>query len=251
MEVAFYLPGNLPVYSFSLLLGIGAAVGLWQIAKRSEEPKRKTNLDTSLWVLLAGLIGGRIWYAALNWEYFRENLREILLIYRGGLSWVGAFVGGILTLYIITRRKKVFFLSNADAMIPLVIGLTVGAWLGCWASGCAYGIAGNSWWALPAWDEWGVLENRWPVQLVGALLSLGIYWLVGTKRVPVRREGQAASTLLFGISLVMFALTYVRADPVPVWNGLRWDAWAALISALISSMIYFRIKSNVQVKLVT
>jgi len=33
---------------------------------------------------------------------------------------------------------------------------------------------------------------------------------------------------LFGMSAVIIALSFLRADPTPIWNGLRLEAWGAI-----------------------
>lgn len=231
VNIAFYLPGSIPVYSFSLLMAIGSSVGLWRIAKQSEEKHRRFYLDVGLWVLLAALIGARIAYTVGQWAYFRRNVIEIFELYRGGLSWPGALAGGVLALFVLARKRKMPAGVLADVLLPLGASLAVSAWMGSWLTGYAYGIESSSWWTLPAVDEWGVVSERWPVQLVGALLTLSLFWLVEKKRRSFRLPGQAACIYMIGVSVVMFALTYLRADPMPVWNGLRWDAWAAILFA--------------------
>jgi hypothetical protein len=40
--------------------------------------------------------------------------------------------------------------------------------------------------------------------------------------------GRTAALGLLGGSLLMLALSFARADPAPVWQGLRLDSWAAV-----------------------
>jgi hypothetical protein len=35
---------------------------------------------------------------------------------------------------------------------------------------------------------------------------------------------------------VLFSLSYLRADPTPIWNGLRLDAWGAAGLMLFSAL---------------
>ena len=115
--------------------------------------------------------------------------------------------------------------------------MAITAWLACWIEGSAYGEPSTAWWALPAPDEWGALAPRQPVQLMGALLVLGLYWLLEQLRHRLPFPGLAASILGLGLSAELFGLSFLRADPIPVWLGLRLEAWGAVGMAAI--MIIF------------
>ncbi len=124
----------------------------------------------------------------------------------------------------------------ADICLPLAGAITLTSWLGCWVGACAYGAPSSSWWALAARDEWGVLAGRVPVQLIGAVLTFILLVLLEWlgKRWPA---GLVASTGLFGISASLFGLSYLRADPMPIWHGLRLEAWGAVALMILSSGI--------------
>jgi hypothetical protein len=109
--------------------------------------------------------------------------------------------------------------------------------MGCWFQACSYGFPSNAWWMLPSGDEWGVIAPRVPVQILGALATLLMIWLLdwGGRRLPVR--GASAAMGLFGISAVLFGLSYLRADPTPIWNGLRLDAWGAVGLMIFSGFL--------------
>ncbi|MCH7663591.1 MAG: hypothetical protein IH859_06950 [Chloroflexi bacterium] len=72
------------------------------------------------------------------------------------------------------------------------------------------------------------MAARVPVQLLAILLTSGVFWLASLLRKQTHTPGQAAGLFLLGVSIIYFTLTYLRADPIPVMVGLRWDAWAAL-----------------------
>jgi prolipoprotein diacylglyceryltransferase len=129
------------------------------------------------------------------------------------------------------------FAILAEALLPLAATVSLGAWLGCWQAGCAYGPPVDAWWGLPARDELGVISPRWPVQLAGAALTLILLALLEWLRLRAAAPGAAAGSAaagrtaalgLLGGSLLMLAVSFVRADPAPAWQGLRLDSWAAL-----------------------
>lgn len=243
MNVVFSLPGNIPVYAFPLLLGLGGVLGLGWVAYQASPREVNQRVDVGLWVMLGSLVGSRVGFVAVSWSYYRSNLWEAIALYQGGLSWPGALVGGVLTLILAARLIQAPTGKLADAMLPLIASLTISAWLGCWATGCAYGPPANQVWGIPAVDEWGHLAPRWPTQLIGALLTLGIFWVLDQSRnwdiTPawVKLPGVAAGLALFGLVLQMLALSFLRADPAPGWGGMRLDAWAALVLLVLITLI--------------
>ena len=234
MSIAFYLPGGLPVYTFSLLVGLGSALGLAWVARQAPQEQARRYMDAGLAALLGALMGGRALFVAAHWNYFQAHLAEIPQVFLGGLAWGGALGGGLLTLGLAAALTRIPFADLADGMIPLSACLGVSTWLGCWLVGCAYGPAANTWWGIPARDEWGELASRWPTQLVGALLTLAMFWLLDWGRSRFRYVGQAASLGVLGLSLEMLALAYLRADPLPAWRGLPLDAWTALAFSVLA-----------------
>ena len=116
--------------------------------------------------------------------------------------------------------------------------LVLSAWLACWLDGCFYGQILDTWWSLPARNEWGIPARRVPVQFLGAVLCLGTFWLVERfqKRLPA--PGLAALLFLVAVSWQLLALSFFRADPAPTWQGMHLDSWAALGLAVISLLVF-------------
>lgn len=225
------------VAGFSLLVGLGVTLGLgWSVAQAGpRNAERILNLGVA--ILLAALIGSRAFYVILNWSYYHLHLPDVLWVWEGGLSGSGALFGGCLGLLLAARYARLSPAQLADQFLPLLASLVVAGWLACWLAGCAYGAVSSAWWALPSLDEWGVSDFRVPVQFTGAMLSaLGLGWLE-RRRGLFHRPGLAASLGLFASALILFGLSFLRADPMPLWSGLRLDAWGAL-AALVAALIF-------------
>ena len=233
MSVAFILPGNVPVYSFSLLLGIGATLGLFWTARQSEAFAQPDNINAGLWGLVGALIGSRAGFVLYQWPYFQAHFIEIPQVWLGGLFWPGAIIGSLLAIALFAAVTHTAFGLLTDRLVPLAISLSVSGWLACWLEGCAYGPESSAWYAIPAWDEWSVMGDRFPTQLLGALLTIGLYSLLQILTPRLIDPGQPTSTTLLGLGVINYGLTYLRADPMLIWNGLRLDAWAGLGFALL------------------
>jgi phosphatidylglycerol:prolipoprotein diacylglycerol transferase len=216
------------VYIFSLILGLGAGLGLVWAAWQASEKQASLTISVGLGVLLGGLLGGRVAYVVINWLHFQAHPLEIPQVWLGGMSGIGTLAGAVLALPIIAAVLRQPPGALADDLLPLAAFLIVAAWLACWLDGCAYGPAVHAWWGIPSKDEMGNIATRWPTQLFGAILTLGLLAALDWGRRRLQIPGLAASLGLLGLSLELFGLSFLRADPAPLWRDLRLDVWGAL-----------------------
>ncbi len=221
---------------FSLLLGLGALTGLLLAGWRAPKKETIRYVDAAVGIMFGALLGSRSVMVAVNYGYYQSHPGEIFQVWLGGLSSIGALAGGILALFIVAKIWKIPAGLLADTLLPLVGALTVTAWLGCWVDRCSYGAPVTAWWAVPGRDEWGVLARRVPVQLMGATLSLAFIWLLERASKYLPAPGLSASIGMFGLSAVIFGLSYLRVDPTPIWQGLRLEAWGAIGLIIFSTI---------------
>jgi phosphatidylglycerol:prolipoprotein diacylglycerol transferase len=242
--IAFYLPGDIPIYAFSLLVALGALAGLYWISQRAFI-KRQAAIQTKagLWAFLGGLIGGRAVYVVVNWPYFQRHWLEAPQVQRGGLAWPGALAGGMVVLALYAWRARQPLGKLSDALAPLLGLLAISAWLGCWFDGSAYGPIAQAWWGVPARDEWGLLRPRLPLQLLGAALTAGLFWYLewyASRR--KLRPGTQAGLAWLGLNLLLLVVSMLRADPAPLWGGWRLETWAALFYSALGLVVVLLLK---------
>lgn len=248
--------GAIQLFIFPVMVGIGIGVGiLWSVWPVAAFPDlARSRFEVSAIALASAVIGGRIGYVLVNWAYFQKNITEIPQIWAGGLSWAGAVTSGIFAILITARIRRTSFGELADGLRPLLTSIAVSAWLASWMTGFAYGIAVDTWWGVPARNEWGFMARRWPVQLVGAFSALGFHWASDQLQVRKwrRKPGLAACLELGGLFITISGLTPFRADPAPQWGGIRIDAWAAITLVILCALAAFRLSArtnNMQKKL--
>ncbi|MFB0545495.1 MAG: prolipoprotein diacylglyceryl transferase [Anaerolineae bacterium] len=210
--------GPVTVYSYTVLLDLGLICGLavacWAGQRYSIKPE--TVIDAALYVVIAGIVGARLHYVALNWAYFVEKPIETLFIWRGGLAFHGALLGGGLALWIYTALGQLPFWPLADVAAPgLALGGALG-WLGCLTNGCAYGSMGKGFLAYDLPDVYGVSAPRFATQAVGSAWNLAILALIwalirwGFK--PIRIPGVAFLIYLLLYCGGDFLLGFTRGD---------------------------------------
>ena len=220
--------------NFSVLLALGIVLGLSWTFLITKKEEQALSLIAGISAVIGALIGGRIAYITVNWDYFQNHFLKIPQVWLGGIAWPGALIGGILAIIVVAWLYGFSVGILVDRLLPLIASLSVAVWLGCWLTGCGYGPEFD--FGLPAKDEWGIWEKRLPVQLMGAFLTIGLFW--GIDRFRLREDdlppGLAGSLGLGGLSLILLGISYLRVDPYPLYNGLRLETWAAWIFVSLS-----------------
>ena len=194
-------------------------------------------IDIGIIVTGAAIIGARAAFVGAHWSYFAEHITKAFWIWDGGLSWIGAFLGILLALLLITIIRSEPLGELADHLaVPIAI-LAIAAWLGCFLDGCAYGrefpykID-----LLTTPDIFGVRASRWPTQALGVLYG-GVVTLILLYVEPRALPG--GSKFLIALALLsagMVGLTLVRGDPLLQIAGIRLDTLAA-IGILVGSIV--------------
>jgi prolipoprotein diacylglyceryltransferase len=237
--------------TFSLLLAAGVILGLAWVVVRSPQKQVVPLLDLGMGTLLSALAVARLCYVVWNWDYFQQHWFDIPQVWLGGLSSIGAVLGAWVGIVIQARLVHKPASELSDHLLPLGGMVVLVSWLACWLDGYAYGLAaGGAWWGLPVQDEYGTFSQRFPTQLLGAGLALGLLWLVeslkGKRR--GRKEsllplGGASSLAWLGFSMEMLGLSFLRADPILLWRGVRLDTWGSLglvFLSLVCCLYVFR-----------
>ena len=237
---------------FTLWVGLGAGLGLWRMARSAPQQQSRVWANVGLLVLLVGLIGARASYVWINWAYFANQPAEAFQIWSGGLTWPGAVTGAVLAYLFLAflnrpprhragardRRpslRRIPFGWLADRLYPLLPPLAVTVWLANWQAGIAYGapLPDGTWWGVPSLDDSGVYRLHVPLQLLSALTLLLYFWLLEVRVKPLRPPGLLSGLGILGLLLNLIVVSLLRADPSPHWNGLRVDAWIALLCSAL------------------
>ncbi|MDR3259365.1 MAG: prolipoprotein diacylglyceryl transferase [Fusobacteriaceae bacterium] len=90
--------------------------------------------------MFSGVLGARIYYIIFNWGYYSKNLREILIVWHGGLAIHGGIIGGMIGAFIYANIKKVKTLTFGDmAAAPFLLGQSIGR-IGNFMNGEIHGV---------------------------------------------------------------------------------------------------------------
>ena len=123
--------GPVTIYWYGVLIMLGVLVATWvagrQAKRNGDDPEHITN--ALLFCLVFGVLGARLYHVISAFPYYWQHPGEILGLQMAGFGIYGAVIGGVLGLWIYTRRHKLSFLRWADYIAPgLALAQAIGRW---------------------------------------------------------------------------------------------------------------------------
>ena len=129
------------IYSLMYIIALFTAMFLAkrdEVAEKRGMPNKKIE-DFAYFEIVSGLIGARIYYVLLKWDFYSQNLSEIIKVWHGGLAIHGGIIGGIIGAYIFSKVNKIDFWVLTDMAVgPLILGQGLGR-IGNFANGEVHG----------------------------------------------------------------------------------------------------------------
>ena len=100
--------------------------------------------ELMLIVIPISIICARLYYCLFKLDYFLKNPLDIFNLKTGGLAIYGGMIGGIVTIIIYSKAKKINILDILDYISPYIaLGQAIGRW-GNFVNLEAYGTKTNS-----------------------------------------------------------------------------------------------------------
>ena len=218
--------GSFELTSFGAMMAVAALVGVWIFRgelRRSNLPE--TAVDAAVAGVLGGLAGAKLLWAI---EHRYEEPFIQLLLSRGGLSWFGGLVGGIVAGLAVMRWRRLPVIRVLSAATPaLAIGHAIGR-IGCFLVGDDYGRPSSLPWAV-AFPQGlpPTTERVHPTQLYEAALLVPIAWLLFRLRRERADDRFVLGCYLAVTSVLRFLIEFIRVN-VRVALGLTVAQWACV-----------------------
>ncbi len=255
-DIAFKL-GPLTIHWYGILVALGFLAGLWTAGRRARRegipPERI--FDLGPWLIVGGILGGRILYVISYWneEFAADPFPKVLKIWEGGLVFYGGLIGATLGAMIYLHWKKLPMWKMADVLAPsIALGSAFGR-IGCLMHGCCFGRVCSVPWGLtfpphsPAWDlqvQNGLINANEPAlpvhpteiydSAVNFLFYLFLAWLFRRKKF----DGQVFSVYLIGYAILRSCVEYFRGDyPVRYLGGIATPAQLVSIGIILSGVL--------------
>lgn len=128
--VAFNIFG-IAIKWYGILIASGMLIGAILAIMESRRTNFDENyiLDVILVSIPSAIVGARLYYVILEWNYYKSNLSEIFAIRNGGLAIHGGIIAAVIAAFIYTRIKNIKFLRVADICAPsIILGQAIGRW---------------------------------------------------------------------------------------------------------------------------
>lgn len=135
--------GNFELRWYSVLILTGVLFAYIVIASESKKFQIRQEFMVNLifWGLMLGIFGARMYYVIFNWDYYSSNIKEIVMVWRGGLAIHGGLIMGAIVTSIYCKRHNARVLKIYDILVPgLILAQSIGRW-GNFFNGEAYGTA--------------------------------------------------------------------------------------------------------------
>ncbi|MHA6260738.1 prolipoprotein diacylglyceryl transferase [Sporosarcina sp. CAU 1771] len=128
--IAFSL-GPLEVRWYGILIALGIVLAFIvvqrEMVKQGMHPEFLT--DLLIWAVPIAIISARIYYVIFTWDYYKDNIGQVIQIWEGGIAIHGALIGAFITTYFFTKRRGISFWKVVDIAAPgLLIGQIIGRW---------------------------------------------------------------------------------------------------------------------------
>ena len=123
--------GNIQIRWYSILILIAFTIGYFIVLKKGRNKGISTIHinDMSFYLVVFCILGARLYYCLFNFDYYKENLIEIIQVWNGGLAIHGGIIAGILFLLFYTRKHDIRILDMTDIIAPaLALGQAIGRW---------------------------------------------------------------------------------------------------------------------------
>jgi phosphatidylglycerol:prolipoprotein diacylglycerol transferase len=238
--------GSFPIRSFGVMLLLGFVLGLWLALRRA--PKYgidKDSLSTmSVWAVIMGVIGARVFWVLQEWDYYSKNPSSILHLTEGGMTSYGGIAFGLATVLIWCKRTGVRFANVFDLLAaPALVMHAVGR-IGCFLNGCCYGSPCDLPWAVTVHPDSGPIYFGHPAQLYDTLMSMAaagfLLWLE-RRTFAIRRPGiyGALFFVLYGASRFVYEIYRSGFSSASTWGVPLTDAQVMAVAMVLGGGAWF------------
>ena len=129
-SVAFNL-FSIPIYKYGIIMALAIFVAMLISNKLYNLYGEKKDLivEYAPLMIILGIIGARLYFCALNYNFYLSNPIEIINLRQGGLSVHGAIFLGILGVWFVAKKLKLSLLKILDALsCATIFGQAIGRW---------------------------------------------------------------------------------------------------------------------------
>jgi phosphatidylglycerol:prolipoprotein diacylglycerol transferase len=221
--------GPLKIYFYGIIIMVGVLVAVWIAVVEAKRRELDSEIvwDMVPWLLILGIVGARLWHVftpsqsmGVGPEYYFSHPLEILNTRNGGLGIPGAIIGGIVALFIYTKRKGLKFLTWADIVIPgVALAQAIGRW-GNFFNQELYGPPTNLPWGitidlahrLPGYESFSTFHPMFLYESIWNLFNFFLLLTIGRTKEEKLLPGDLLYIYMIVYAIGRFGLEFLRLD---------------------------------------
>jgi phosphatidylglycerol:prolipoprotein diacylglycerol transferase len=249
--IAIHLGPSFGIHWYGLMYLVGFLgvlwLGKWRIRHHPGCDWTEKQMDDMLFYGALGVVlGGRLGYVLFYQPgHYLAHPAEILMVWKGGMSFHGGFLGVLIAMALFARKEGKRWLTLMDFIAPLVPpGLAAGR-LGNFING--------ELWGKPTDLPWGMVFPqvdplpRHPSQLyefgLEGVALFGLLWWYSRQPRPV---GSISALFLMGYGAARFLVEFAREPDAflgPLALGLSMGQWLSLPMVAAGAWLWLRAHS--------
>ena len=249
--VAFTVFGK-DIYWYGIIIAAGFLLAVFYMLARAKDfgTTQDDVLDMILWAVPIGVICARLYYCIFYWELYADDPISILYIWEGGLAIYGGIIGGVITLLVVAKVKKIPAPVLLDlAGMGVIIGQCIGRW-GNFMNREAFGAETALPWRMQLTTTAGELVEVHPTFLYESLWNVvGLLLIVFIVAKGRRFDGENTWFYFLWYGIGRFWVEGLRTDSLYLFNWtiggepIRVSQALSLVMVLVSAfMLLYNIK---------
>jgi phosphatidylglycerol:prolipoprotein diacylglycerol transferase len=246
--------GDWPIYSYGLLLALAYLLGLQMAVVRAR--RRGVDaariMDLGIYLIIAALVGAKLMLVFVDFDYFRNQPRELLSLVRAGGVFYGGLIAAILVALWLVRRYKLDTWTTADLMAPgIALGHVIGR-LGCLLAGCCYGRPTDVPWAITFTDPVASANVGTPLDVPlhpTQLYDAGAEALILIVLLFTERRGRPFPGRTFWLYMLLYAISrfvieIYRGDERGVIMAMSTSQFVSVVLVPVSLIMLWRLRKR-------
>ena len=231
------------IYFYGVLIALGFLLGIGYCARNSRKFGIKADdfYDMVIWLIPVSILCARLYFVLFRLsDFIGRPLISYFAVWEGGLAIYGGIIGGVLTILLVCRRKKIPVPAMLDtAVFGLLIGQIIGRW-GNFMNREAFGAQTEIFCRMGLTDPAGHTVYVHPTFLYESLWNLALLLglLVWMKKGRRKYDGQAFLLYLFFYGLGRAWIEGLRTDSLYIGStGVRVSQALSVALVLISGAL--------------
>lgn len=237
------------IYYYGIIMAIAISIGTlvsdW-VGSRYFGLKKETIIDLAPYLIIFGILGARIYYCALNYDFYLRFPTEIIAIRHGGISIHGAIIGGAFGLWLFATRHKLNFKKLFDTVaVGLPLAQAIGRW-GNFFNSEAFGTPTNLPWKLYIAPQYRPIPYQndlffHPAFLYESVLDIVIFVILFlmAKNNKIKKDGNLVLLYLVLYSIVRIFVESFRIDSVKYVLGQPVAIFVSVGIIILSIILFF------------